>query len=159
MTLEQAQAYEQASDKLKLDFVNTTEIILHEPLMRTHRQDFSFGGEEDRQRRFCESVDRLVGDAEFVAFAVAMRKWELVVGVDSVDPYLASGAYELALQMLFERYVDYLHHDDTDCRGRVTVEAQGRAKMPSTNGHLWNCSWTARNGYLTARSGATSKQV
>lgn len=125
MTLEQAQAYEQASDALKLEFFNTTEITLHEPLMRTHRQDFSFGGDGGRQRRFCEAVDRLVDDADFVAFAVAVRKWELVVGADSADPYLPSGAYELALHLLFERYVDYLHHDERDWRGRVTVEAQG----------------------------------
>ena len=125
MTLEQAQSYERAADELKMEFFNHTEITLHEPLMRTHRQDFSFGGDTHRQRLFCEAVDRLVSDASFVAFAVGLRKWELSAETALPDSYLPAGAYEIAMHLLLERYVDYLHYDDEDWRGRLTLEAQG----------------------------------
>lgn len=125
MTLEQAKAYEEAADDLKMEFFGRTEITLHEPLMRTHRQDFSFGGDMHRQREFRDAVDRLVSDAEFAAFAVGLRKWELAAETAPPDPYLPAGAYEIAMHLLLERYVDYLHYDDEDWRGRLTLEAQG----------------------------------
>ena len=125
MTLDQAQSYEAAADNLKREFFGHTDITLHEPLMRTHRQDFSFGGDEFRQRSFCEAVDRLVADTPFVAFAVGLRKWELAAETEPPDSYLPSGAYEIAMHLMLERYVDYLHHDGQDWRGRLTLEAQG----------------------------------
>ena len=125
MTLEQAKAYEQMSDNLKKEFFGRVDITLHEPLMRTHRQDFSFGGDESRQHEFCEAVDDMVSRAEFVAFAVGIRKWEFVAGDDDRDSYLPLGAYEVGMQLLLERYIDYPHYDSQDWRGRVTLEAQG----------------------------------
>ena len=125
MTLDQAQSYEAAADELKMKFFGRTGITLHEPLMRTHRQDFSFGGDTRRQRLFCEAVDQLVADASFVAFAVGLRKWELAAETAPPNSYLPAGAYEIAMHLLLERYVDYLHYDDPDWRGRVTLEAQG----------------------------------
>ncbi|MDE2744773.1 MAG: hypothetical protein OXI41_02140 [Chloroflexota bacterium] len=121
----QALTYTEASDALKRRFFDRTDVTLHEPLMRTHRQDFSFGGDEERQRKFTEALDELVSDSGFVAFAVGIRKWELMAGEEQQDSYLPGGAYEIALQMLLERYIDYLHHEDQDWRGRVTLEAQG----------------------------------
>lgn len=120
-----ALAYQEESDALKRRFLGRTDITLHEPLMRNHRQDFSFGGDKGRQREFVDAVDELVAGAEFVAFAVGIRKWELMAGEESRDDYLPGGAYEIAMQMLLERYIDYLHHEDQDWRGRVTLEAQG----------------------------------
>ena len=121
----QAMTYQEESDALKRRFFGRTDITLHEPLMRTHRQDFSFGGDEKRQREFRDAVDELVTSAGFVAFAVGIRKWELMAGKEHQEAYLPNGAYEIAMQMLLERYIDYLHHEDQDWRGRVTLEAQG----------------------------------
>ena len=118
-------SYEEESDALKRRFFGRTDITLHEPLMRTHRQDFSFGGDEKRQHEFQDAVDELVASAEFAAFAVGIRKWELIAGEEHQNSYLPRGAYEIAMQLLLERYIDYLHHDDQDWRGRVTLEAQG----------------------------------
>lgn len=125
MTLAQAQDYERASDELKERFFGRKDITLHEPLMRSHRQDFGFGGDAVRQREFCRAVDELVAATDFMAFAVGLRKWDLMAGDVAGDAYLPVGSYEIALQMLLERYVDYLHHDGADWRGRITLEAQG----------------------------------
>ncbi len=121
----QALTYQEESDALKRRFFGRTDITLHEPLMRTHRQDFSFGGDQNRQSAFRDAVDELVTRAGFVAFAVGIRKWELMAGDENHDSYLPRGAYEIGMQLLLERYIDYLHHEDQDWRGRVTLEAQG----------------------------------
>lgn len=121
----QAMTYQEASDALKRRFFGRADITLHEPLMRTNRQDFSFGGDEKRQRDFRDAVDEVVAGAEFVAFAVGIRKWDLMAGEEYRDAHLPAGVYEVAMQMLLERYIDCLHHDNHDWRGRVTLEAQG----------------------------------
>ena len=110
---------------MKRRFFGRTEITLHEPLMRSNRQDFSFGGNVQKQRDFREAVDEVVAGAEFVAIAVGIRKWELMADEEHADDYLPAGVYEIAMQMLLERYIDCLHHDVHDWRGRVTLEAQG----------------------------------
>ncbi len=125
MSSGRAMIYQEEADALKRWFFGRTDITLHEPLMRNHRQDFSFGGDEKRQREFRDAVDELVTGTGFVAFAVGIRKWELMAGEEHQDAYRPNGAYEIAMQMLLERYIDYLHHEDQDWRGRVTLEAQG----------------------------------
>ena len=127
MTLDQARAYEDAADQVKQEFFNRTDITLHEPAMRRNERIFNLGDDPSRQRAFQAAVDELIQSAEFTAFAVGIRKWEYRARFTDLgtDPYLPTGVYDTAMQMLLERYVDYLHHQGADARGRVTLEAQG----------------------------------
>ena len=127
MTLEQARAYEDAANQLKQAFFGRIDVTFHEPAMRRNDRVFNLGDDPARQLAFRTAVDELVGSADFVAFAVGIRKWEYRARFsdDRADPYLPTGVYDTAMQMLLERYLDYLHHRGADDRGRVTLEAQG----------------------------------
>ncbi len=125
LSLEHARAYEAAADRLKAGFFGRRSVTLHEPLMRRHRDRFGFGGDAGRRSEFTEAVDRLVAETEFVAFAVGIRKWTLAHAGGVNDQYLPTGVYDIAMHLLFERYVDYLAHEGSEPRGRVTFESQG----------------------------------
>ncbi len=105
MSLDQARSYEAAANALKEQFFGRTDIVLHEPLMRKHRQDFRFGGDRRRQHAFIDAVDDLVLKTNFTAFAVGIRKWALAAGGSAPNPYLPSGVYEIAMHLLLERDV------------------------------------------------------
>ena len=62
-----------------------------------------------------------------MAFGAGVRK-ELFVEdfvKTSVDPYLPTDVYHLAIIMLLERFIDFLSSSTTKRRGRVTFESQG----------------------------------
>ena len=127
MTQEAAGRYIAGADRLKLDFFGRTDVTLHEPLMRRRIGHFSFGGRPDRQQEFDASLDALIASCEFTAFAVGIRKRVVheELGGGSSDPYLPAGIYSVAIQLLFEHYVDFLAHDPREPIGRVVWEAQG----------------------------------
>ncbi len=119
--------YRVAADEVKLEFFNRRNITFHEPQMRNREGPYYFSGDENRQMEFDRAIEQLVEETNFVAFGVGVRK-ELFVEdfvKKSVDPYLPTDVYALAIIMLLERYIDFLSSSETKRLGRVTFESQG----------------------------------
>ena len=129
MTADEEQDYCARADDLKSQFfADSGRITLHEPPMRRRKEPFRFKGDADRQRTFDEAVDALVADSRFVAFAVGVRKAAFARGsrAAGADPYLPTDVYSLSLQLLLERFVDYLASHKSYLLGSLVLEAQGR---------------------------------
>ena len=126
MAEEDVATYRDRADALKMKFFGKTDITFHEPLMRRHRESFSFGGDQRQQEAFCKALDDLIDMSACTLFGVVIRKTELAEFVRSdSDPYLPTGAYTIAIHMLMERYVDYLATRDDAALGRITFESVG----------------------------------
>jgi hypothetical protein len=119
--------YAIASKELKLQFAIPSDVAFHEPEMRFKAGRWSFGGDRVRQNEFDAALMQLLELTPFTVFGVGIRKdaFEGFVGT-KVDPYLPVDVYSVAIQLLLERYVDYLAmaHDGKPM-GRVTFESQG----------------------------------
>lgn len=126
MAEEEADAYRARADALKMEFFGRTDITFHEPHVRNHHERFSLGGSADRQRALCEAIDELVATTPFRLFGVAVRKhaFSAFVGGEE-DPYIPPDLYAVAIQLLLERYVDYLATRGDNPMGRVTFESVG----------------------------------
>ena len=126
MAEEEADAYRARADALKTEFFGRTDITFHEPHVRNHHERFSLGGSADRQRALCEAIDELVATTPFRLFGVAIRKhaFSAFVGGEE-DPYIPPDLYAVAIQLLLERYVDYLATRGDNPLGRVTFESVG----------------------------------
>lgn len=128
VTNEDERAYRAHADELKRQFFAAPhEITFHEPLMRQRAEPFRFGEDTVRQRRFDDAVDELIAASGFVAFAVGVRKRAFARDFQAAgsDPYLPMDVYSLALQLLLERFVDYLHDQESYPLGALVLEAQG----------------------------------
>ncbi len=98
------------------------------PKMRIRDGIFSFDGDTAKQAAFDREVDRLVGGTNFVAFGAGIRKdaFQEDFVATKINPYLPTDVYAVAIQMVLERYVDYLAVATREKpRGRLTFEAQG----------------------------------
>lgn len=119
-------AYKVAANELKHRFFGRTDFTFHEPLMRNHAQAYWFEGDEYKQKQFCEELDQLVSETNFVAFGVGIRKSAFdEFMAEGSDPYLPFDVYAVAIHMLLERYIDYLATSPIPSFGRVTFESQG----------------------------------
>ena len=129
MTEESAHKYIEAADELKRRFFGTTEITFHEPAMRTNDGPYYFAGDSDTQEKFDARLNELIDATEFVAFGAGIRKHAFQAEfIDTgIDPYLPTDVYAVAIQMLLERYVDYLATSPDDMTGRVTFESLYRS--------------------------------
>lgn len=128
MSEAEAATYRRKADELKIHFFGTSEITFHEPDMRNHDSYFNFGGDTAKQEHFDRQLNDLLEQVEFTVFGVCIRKdgFRQEFIESAVDPYLPMDAYSVAIQMLLERYIDYLAMGRTDNpRGRVTFEGQG----------------------------------
>ena len=126
MAEEEADAYRARADALKTEFFGRTDITFHEPHVRNHAGWFFVGGSLDRQRELCAAIDRLVAESVFTLFGVAIRKDALADFIRTeADPYLPPSLYAIAIQLLLERYVDYLATRGDNPMGRVTFESVG----------------------------------
>ena len=96
-------------------------------MMRERDGPYLFAGDVGRQLEFDRAVNRLVEETPFTAFGVGVRKraFEEEFVASGIDPYLPTDAYAVAIQMLLERYVDFLATNSTRRMGRVTFESQG----------------------------------
>lgn len=127
MSLKEVRQYNRRINEIKIAFFGHKDFTLHEPNIRRHEENYSFGGNVQRRREFCEALDAAVTGLEFRAFGVAIRKAEFskFMGIGT-DPYLPLDLYSVAIHLLFERYVDYLAtHRPRRLLGRVTFESQG----------------------------------
>jgi hypothetical protein len=119
--------YQVAADKIKQKFFGRTDITFHEPLMRNHRDSFSFHGDPTRRREFDDEIRNLVANTPFVVFGIGIRKDFLKREyIDSgSDPYLPTQVYDLAIMLLLERYTDFLATHTERRIGRVHLESIG----------------------------------
>lgn len=117
--------YRVAADEIKLEFFGRKDITFHEPQMRNREGPYYFDGDEGRQAEFDQAVDRLVEETDFVAFGVRKELFAEDFVETSVDPYLPTDVYALAIIMLLERYIDFLSSSAPKRLGRVTFESQG----------------------------------
>lgn len=123
----QAPTYRVAADRIKTEFFGTTGITFHEPMMRNREDRYYFAGDDSKQRSFDEAIAGLVERTDFTVFGVAIRKTAFAKEFveTGIDPYLPTDVYSIAIQMLLERYVDFLAHRPQPSYGRVTFESQG----------------------------------
>jgi hypothetical protein len=121
------QAYIAKANEIKTHFFGRTDITFHEPKMRKHEDHFSFGGNEFRQAEFDREFRSLLESTPFVVFAVGIRKSSFLDQYiqTSVDPYLPSKVYDVAIMLLLERYVDYLSTTGDRQLGRANLESIG----------------------------------
>lgn len=122
-----AESYRRAADELKVHFFGTSSNTLHEPDMRNRERRFYLTGSTERQADFDRAISRLIEDTSFTAFGVAVRKdaFQREFSDSGLDPYLPNDAYAVAIQLLMERYVDYLAHAPGAPMGRVAFESIG----------------------------------
>ena len=128
MSEDEAATYRRRADELKIYFFGTSDLTFHEPNMRNHDGPFNFAGDVAKQEQFDNAVNALLEGANFTVFGVCIRKdgFHKEFVESGIDPYLPIDAYSVAIQMLLERYLDYLAVGRTDrVKGRVTFEGQG----------------------------------
>ena len=95
--------------------------------MRFRTGTFRLGGSREHQKAFDDDLDALLRATPFVAFGVGIRKSAFADFMASgTDPYLPTDVYAIAIQLLLERYVDYLAMSARDePMGRLKFESQG----------------------------------
>lgn len=124
---EDARLYIKRANRLKMQFFGRTDITFHEPQMRRHDDNFSFGGNKERRQEFDAALRALVKQTRFRVFGVGIRKTQFQAEfVDTnCDPYLPTNLYSLALMLLLERYVNYIALNNERRLGRVHIESIG----------------------------------
>ncbi len=123
-----ADDYRRRADELKVEFFGRADLTFHEPKMRQRDGIFNFGGDAQRQAEFDAALDQLVEGSAFTCFGVGIRKaaFRREFAETGIDPYLPTDVYSVSIQMLLERYVDYLASTSADrTLARVTFESQG----------------------------------
>lgn len=127
MNEEDIDYYCEAADRIKLEFFGRADFAFHEPKMRLREGRYYFNGDSNRQLEFDRAIDRLLRETKFVVFGAGIRKdaYRKEFVETGVDPYLPTDVYALAIQLLFERYIDYLALDSDPRLGRVTFESIG----------------------------------
>ena len=128
MTESEERAYRLKANAIKRRFFRDPELVtFHEPHMRNHDEAFRFGGDAARQHEFRAELDALISNSGFVAFGVGIRKtaFKREFAEPGLDPWLPFDVYSLAIQLLLERYVDFLHQVPEYPLGSVTMEGQG----------------------------------
>jgi hypothetical protein len=123
-----ASDYRRRADDLKRQHFGTIDFTFHEPDIRRGHGRYAFGGDHARSIAFAEDVGRLVRDTPFTAFGVGVRKaaFHDQFIATGRDPYLPTDVYALAIQMLLERYVDFLATTNTvRSLAQVIFESQG----------------------------------
>ena len=154
-----AASYINAADKLKNEFFGRVDFTFHEPYMRNHDGLYYFNGDEVQQNAFDDAINNLIRSTPFVAFGVGVRKHAYASFMDrELDPYLPTDAYSLAIDLLMERYVDYLATGEEKVMGRVTLKAKVLRKTLSISWNMPVCYWTGRNGFRLPLSETGLKQ-
>ena len=115
--------YISRADDIKQEFFGTTDITFHEPHMRQRKERFYLGGDHVRQARFDEAIRALIVQTPATYFGAGIRKSKLTP--ETLDAYLPTSAYPLAITLLLERYIDFLAHRSNHPFGRLMFESIG----------------------------------
>jgi hypothetical protein len=114
-----------ASSKLKVRF-GIPNAVFHEPAMRVGHGVWAFGGDAGKRASFNDELLAVLQGIPFTVFGAGVRKDAFKQFVASgVDPYLPTDLYSVAIQLLLERYVDFLAMGPDRSMGRVRFESQG----------------------------------
>jgi len=123
-----AMSFRARADELKVRHFGSSSFTFHEPEMRRGHGRYAFDGDRSRADAFANDLNDLVRETPFTAFGVGVRKAAfrdqfLDTGR---DPYLPTDVYALAIQMLLERYVDFLATTNGQrSLAQVVFESQG----------------------------------
>ena len=115
--------YTSRADEIKLEFFGTTDVTFHEPLMRQRKGRFYFGRDREQEAKFDQAIRSLIDQTPATYFGAGIRKANLTT--DTLDPYLPTSAYPLAITLLLERYIDFLAHSPRHPFGRLMFESIG----------------------------------
>ncbi len=115
------------ADRLKSDFFGHVNITFHEPDMRRRQMPFDFGGDLHKQHQYDERLSALLAETDFHAFGVVIRKdgFEEQFLKSRINPYLPIDVYELAINLLMERYADFLNAATPRPLGQIIFESIG----------------------------------
>ena len=116
-------AYQSRADAIKQEFFRTTDITFHEPLMRHRKERFYFGHDRQKEAKFDQAIRSLIDQTPATYFGAGIRKAKLTA--DTLDPYLPTSAYPLAITLLLERYIDFLAYSPSHPFGRLMFESIG----------------------------------
>jgi hypothetical protein len=128
LTAAEASRYCARADALKDTYFGRHDFTFHEPGIRRGHGPYSFAGDTERRASFERELVGIIETSDITTFGVGVRKGAFRRGfVDTkVDPYLPTDVYSLAIQMLLERYVDYVATTGAGrTLSRVTFESQG----------------------------------
>lgn len=108
---------ERAIAAFKRSFFGTDAVILHTADISRNRNGFEQLVDVSVRERFYESLNHLIRQLDFVAIAVAIRKYDHVRrGGVQVDPY------HLSLEIILERFYYLLNGRNT--QGRIVAESR-----------------------------------
>ncbi len=95
--------------------------------MRRREEPYYFEGDINKQMAFDSALRELLARTDFTAFGVGVRKaaFQKEFVENGLDPYLPTDAYSVAIQMLLERFVDFLATRSDRKLGQVSFESQG----------------------------------
>ncbi len=120
--------YVQAADQLKLEFFEDLEFTFHAIEMNNLRSRYGFQGDDSRRDDFSERLGQLIDATPHVVFGSVLRRDAIgqFTSTPPADDYIPGDMYVFALQLLLERYVDYLDQQVERPVGQIALEAQGQ---------------------------------
>jgi len=122
-----AAAWTLTSAELKRSFNLPPWAVFHEPDIRNRTGMWGFGANVRRQTDFDEALLEALTGTPFAVFGAGIRKQAFGrLRVESGDPYLPVDVYSMAIELLLERYVDFLAMcAEPRPMGRLKFESQG----------------------------------
>jgi hypothetical protein len=106
-------------DRMKQDYLESDEVILHTADMSRNRNGFEFMKNTEERERFITALTELMDELPYTVIAVAVRKDEHKkrYGAAATDPY------HLAMEFILERYYAFLGGR----RGALIAECRNEA--------------------------------
>jgi hypothetical protein len=99
-------------------------VVLHEPVMRQHKEHFSFHGDLEKQRAFDADYRALLQELDFRCVAAVVDKGSLLRSQnDATDAYLPKSIYGIAHMLLVEQVCALLKHECRDAVGSIFPES------------------------------------
>jgi hypothetical protein len=109
-------------DAFKMQFWNTTQVILHSREIRKHQGAFSFLDDRDRRESFYATLNALIQGLEFTILAIVILKQAHLneYGLQARHPY------HLSLEFILERYSLAMRRRGRESTGYILAESRGK---------------------------------
>ena len=122
-----AAAWAVKSAEIKRTFNLPPWAVFHEPDMRSRTVMWGFGADAHRQTDFDRALLDALEATPFTVFGAGIRKQAFGrLRVESGDPYLPVDVYSMAIELLLERYIDFVAMSaEPRPMGRLKFESQG----------------------------------
>ena len=109
-------------DAFKMQFWNTTQVILHSREIRKHQRAFSFLDDQDRRESFYAALNALIQELDFTILAIVILKQAHLneYGLRARHPY------HLSLEFILERYSLAMRRRGRESTGYILAESRGK---------------------------------